>query len=73
MENKLNKQFFETKKIHKNNLDKEKKPFKKKIINIIITFVLISSYSVLYKACDKKIEKNKRNDVELQKSRPAVP
>lgn len=65
MENKLNEQFFKTKTKYQNNFSNVKKPFKSKIFNVLITIVLISCYSFIYRSCENRIEKNKRNDVEL--------
>lgn len=59
MNDKLNQQYFEAKKTHKEGYRKKKLTFKRALINLMLTFVLIFISSLLQESCDRKIAKNK--------------
>ncbi|MDE1208451.1 hypothetical protein [Tenacibaculum larymnensis] len=59
MNKKLNEEYFETRKKHKEGYKKNKLTFKKAIINLVITIILIVVYNALSKGCSKRIEENK--------------
>lgn len=67
--NKLNKQFFETKKKYKEGLKKRKFTFKRGVINLIITFSLIWVVSILQKSCEQRIEENERRELQKESSK----
>lgn len=58
MNEKLNQQYFEAKKTHKEGYRKRKLTFKRVFINLILTFVLIFITSLLQESCDRKIKDN---------------
>lgn len=64
----LKNEYFETKKKHKENYKKAKLNRKSKVINLIITVGVISIYSFLYKSCTRRIEQNKKIDIEINSS-----
>ncbi len=51
MSNKLNEEYFKNKKIYKENYKKRNTSLKQRILNIFITFVLISLIHFLQKQC----------------------
>ncbi len=63
MNKKLNNQYFETKKRHKESYKKGKLTFKKLLINLIITLVFILLYNLFSKYLHEKIESNRKNNV----------
>ncbi len=63
--NKLNDDFFETKRKYKENYKGNKILVYKIIRNLLITFLVIYLFNFFRKILKKKIEENKRNDVEL--------
>ncbi|PHS10006.1 MAG: hypothetical protein COA88_02965 [Kordia sp.] len=67
--NKLNKQFFETKKKYKEGLKKRKLTFKRAAINLIITFSLIWVVSILQKSCEQRIEENKLKELQKESNK----
>ncbi len=62
---KLNNDFFETKRKHKENYKGNKISGYKMIRNLLITFLLIYLFNFFRKILNEKIKENKRNDVEL--------
>lgn len=62
MSNKLNEQYFETKKKFQNTKKKEF-TFKRGLINLIVFFILIFVYNILHKDCSNRINNNKKNDI----------
>lgn len=59
MNNKLNEEYFKTKKEYQERLKRNKFNFKRGFINVLITFLLIFVFNGLYKSCNKKIEENR--------------
>lgn len=62
----LNKQYFDTRKKHKDKSKKKKLTLKRALLNIIITVVLILIYTFFQNHLNKKIEENKMNDVKME-------
>ncbi|CAM1346302.1 hypothetical protein TCRASSO_30138 [Tenacibaculum crassostreae] len=62
MNRKLNNQYFETKKTHKEGYKKNKLTLKRIIINVIITFLLVFLYNKFSKYLSNKIEQNKAKE-----------
>ena len=58
MNEKLNQQYFEAKKTHKEGYRKKKLTFKRVILNLTLTFVLIFITSLLQESCQRKIKEN---------------
>jgi hypothetical protein len=71
MNEKLNQQYFAAKKTHKRGYRKRKLTFKRVLINLILTFVLIFIYSLLQESCERKIEEN-RTSYTIKKSTEAL-
>jgi len=67
--NKLNKQYFETKKKHKEGLKKRKLTFKRAAINSILTLLLIWGSSILQKSCKQRIEENERKELQIESNK----
>lgn len=62
MNRKLNNQYFETKKTHKEGYKKNRLTLKRIIINVIITFLLVFLYNKFSKYLSNKIEQNKTKE-----------
>ena len=62
MSSRLNKEYFDTKRKHKESYRKKKLTFKKAIFNLIITFVIIVLYNIFNNYLSKKAEQNKKED-----------
>ncbi len=62
---KLNDDFFETKRKHKERYKGNKISVYKMIRNLLITFLGIYLLNLFTKILNEKIKENKRNDVEL--------
>ncbi|MGG8497857.1 hypothetical protein ACQY1Q_15705 [Tenacibaculum sp. TC6] len=68
MNNQLNEQYFETKQKHKEGYKKHKKKAATKWIrNLVVTFLLIFIYNSMLKTCSKKIEENKKKNIEINR------
>ncbi len=59
MNKKLNEQYFETKKKYREGVENRPRTFKKKIINLVITVILIITYTSISKSCEKRNEEKK--------------
>jgi len=55
---KLNDEYFEAKKIYKENYKKRKITYKQRIFNIVITALLISIVHYFQKGCSRRIKEN---------------
>ncbi len=64
--NKLNDDYFTTRRNHRENFKKKKLTFKKGILNLSITFALIIVVNFLLEQCHNKIENNKVQINEMQ-------
>jgi len=62
MNEKLNQQYFEAKKTHKEGYRKKRLTFKRVLLNLTLTFVLIFISSLLQESCNRKIEENKASE-----------
>ena len=62
MSNKLNEEYFETKKNFQNS-KKKKFTFKRGLINVIVFLVLLFVYNILHKDCSNRI---KNNDISIK-------
>ncbi|WP_028890578.1 hypothetical protein [Tenacibaculum sp. 47A_GOM-205m] len=62
MSSRLNKEYFETKRKHKEDYRKKKFTFKKAIFNLIITFIIIILYNIFNYYLSKKTEQNKKEN-----------
>ena len=61
MNEKLNKDYFKTKKKHQENYKNRKRLKRKKVlINLILAIVLIVLYDVLFKKCQNNIKENQK-------------
>jgi len=58
MPDKLNEQFFKTRKIYRENYTRKKLSFKRKLFNILVAFILVFIIDSLYKNCQRKISEN---------------
>ncbi len=67
--NKLNDDFFETKRKYKENYKGNKISVYKIIRNLLITLLGIYLLNLFTKILNEKIEENKRNDIELIKKK----
>ncbi len=65
----LNEQYFETKRKHKEGREKHKLTPKQKLVRFLLIAVLTYISSVLYKSCQDRIEENKRKDLMNQTAR----
>ncbi len=66
MSNKLNEEYFETKKNFQNS-KKKKFTFKRGLINVIVFLVLLFVFNSLNKDCSNRIKENEKNDRVNQK------
>lgn len=62
MSTRLNKEYFETKRKHKEGYGKKKFTLKKVIFNLIITFIIITLYNIFNNYLSKKAEQNKKEN-----------
>ncbi len=62
MNEKLNKEYFKTKRKYKEGLRKNRITLKKSIFNLIIALILIFLYNIFNNYLSKKIEQNKKKD-----------
>ncbi|XRE43886.1 hypothetical protein ACIVBQ_002090 [Tenacibaculum discolor] len=62
MSGRLNKEYFETKRKHKEDYRKKKFTLKKAIFNLIITFIIIVLYNIFNNYLSKKTEQNKKEN-----------
>lgn len=58
----LNKQFFETKKVHQENYKRRKLTPKKAMLNLLVFALLLVIFSILNKDCSNRIRENQLND-----------
>lgn len=62
--NKLNEQYFKTRRNHKRNYKKRKRlTWKRKLLNIIITLIGLYFVKIGYNYLNNKYEENKRKDL----------
>jgi uncharacterized protein YqhQ len=66
MSNKLNEEYFETKKNFR-NAKKKKLTLKRGIINILVSLVVLFVFNSLNKDCSNRIKENEKNDLMNQK------
>jgi len=67
--NNLNRQYFKTRKKHRNEAKKKKKlTLKQALLNLFIAAIIIVIYTLLQKHLNKKIEINKKNVLKIEKT-----
>jgi hypothetical protein len=64
MSNKLNEEYFETKKNFQ-NASKKKFTLKRGIINVLVFFVVVIVFNSLNKDCSDRIKENEKNTNEI--------
>ncbi|WP_417785418.1 hypothetical protein [Tenacibaculum sp.] len=62
MSSRLNKEYFETKRKHKEGYRKKNLTLKKVIFNLIITLVIIVLYNIFNNYLSNKAKQNKKED-----------
>jgi len=60
---KLNDEYFKAKKIYKEDYKKRKITFRQRILNIIITALLLSIVHYFQKGCSRRIKENEKKSI----------